>query len=127
MALAELIPESDYTATMKPVRQATHAPGHIYSDSEIYALEKEKIFLKDWLAIARVEELEDPGDFMTFRISDEPIVVTRDNAAHSTPSPMSASTAASRSRPVTATSANSAAPITAGSTTSKASWSARHL
>ena len=68
MALAELIPESDYTATMKPVRQATHAPGHIYSDSEIYALEKEKIFLKDWLAIARVEELENPGDFMTFRI-----------------------------------------------------------
>ena len=80
MTLAELTPELDYTETMKPVRQATHAPGHIYSDPEIYALEKEKIFLKDWLAVARVEELENPGDFMTFRIADEPIVVTRDNA-----------------------------------------------
>ena len=79
MALAEMIPESDFTETMKPVHQATHAPGYIYSDPTVYAAEKEKVFLRDWLAVARVEELPNPGDFMTFRIVDEPIIVTRDN------------------------------------------------
>ena len=80
MALAEQFQDSEFTETMRPVREATHAPGFIYSDIEVYAAEKEKIFLKDWLAVARVEELPNPGDFMTFRIVDEPIIVTRDNA-----------------------------------------------
>ena len=34
--------------------------------------------MKDWLAVARVEEVESPGEFMTFNIMGEPIVVTRD-------------------------------------------------
>ena len=80
MALAEPIAESDFRETMKPVREATHAPGYVYSDASVYAEEKEKIFLKDWLAVARVEELPNSGDFMTLRIAGEPIVVTRGNS-----------------------------------------------
>jgi len=80
MALAEVIPTDEFAATMKPVRQASHAPGHIYSSPEIYAAEKETIFLKDWLAVARVEELPEPGDFMTLRIVGEPIVLARDES-----------------------------------------------
>ena len=39
--------------------------------------EKEKIFKKDWLAVARVEEIENAGDYMTFDIVGEPIIVAR--------------------------------------------------
>ncbi len=62
----------------EPIHQARHLPGAVYTSPEVYQLEKEKFFLHDWLCIARVEEVEKPGDYMTFRIMDEPIVLTRD-------------------------------------------------
>ena len=61
MALAEVIPTDEFAATMKPVRQASHAPGHIYSSPEIYAAEKETIFLKDWLAVAGSRSCPSPA------------------------------------------------------------------
>ena len=61
-----------------PLSHARHLPGYIYTSPELYALEKEKIFMTDWLCVARVEEIEQPGDFMTFDILGDPIVVTRD-------------------------------------------------
>ena len=60
------------------LNRARHLPGYIYTSAEIFQREKENIFMKDWLCVARVEEVEKPGDFMTFRIMDEPAVVARD-------------------------------------------------
>ena len=77
-----VVEQFDFDRTRRPVRQARHAPGAIYSSPEIYAREKERIFMKDWLAVARVEELENPGDYMTLRIADEPVVIARDNAGN---------------------------------------------
>ena len=52
-------------------------PGAFYSSPDIYALEKERVFMKDWLCVARSEEIGNPGDFITLRIMEEPIVVAR--------------------------------------------------
>ena len=68
---------SDSDATRQPLLEASHAPGRYYASTEIYALEKERIFMEDWLAIGRVEELAAPGDFRTYRIAGEPIIVAR--------------------------------------------------
>ena len=68
----------DIAATRAPLREARHAPAAIYTSPEIYALEKSKIFMRDWLCIARGEEIAKPGDYMTFMVMDEPIVITRD-------------------------------------------------
>lgn len=68
--------------TRGPLDNALHLPGHIYTSPEIFRLEKEKIFMKDWLCLARVEEVAKPGDYMTFRIMGEPVVVARDEAGH---------------------------------------------
>ena len=65
--------------TRQPLMRARHAPPQIYSDPEFLAIEKEKIFMRDWLMVARVEEIEKPGDFMTLRILGEPVVLTRDS------------------------------------------------
>ncbi len=43
-------------------------------------MEKERLFLRDWLCMARLEEIEQPGDYMTFRVMDEPIIIARDEA-----------------------------------------------
>ena len=39
--------------------------------------------LRDWLCLARVEEIEKPGDYMTFRIMGEPVIVARNDAGGS--------------------------------------------
>ena len=75
-----LAPSERFAATRAPLERARHLPGYIYNAPELYEAEKEKIFLKDWLCVARVEEIEKPGDFMTLRILDEPIVVARNGA-----------------------------------------------
>lgn len=64
-------------ATQAPLSHARHAPGYFYGSADIFELEKEKIFLSDWLCMGRSEELANPGDYMTFRVIDEPIVITR--------------------------------------------------
>ena len=65
----------DIAATKAPISRARHAPGYIYTSPDIYKLEKDKIFMKDWLCVARVEELENVGDFMTFEVMNEPIII----------------------------------------------------
>ncbi len=67
----------DIAATKAPIAEARHAPGYIYTSPDIYALEKDKIFMKDWLCIARVDELETAGDFLTFEVMKEPIIIVR--------------------------------------------------
>lgn len=66
-------------ATRKPLHQASHLPGDFYASEGFYALEKEQIFLKDWLAVARAEEFPNVGDYRTFRIVDEPFIIAKDN------------------------------------------------
>ena len=63
-----------------PLNQSRHLPGHIYTSPEILALEKERVFMKDWLCMGRVEEIENPGDYMTFRVVGEPVIVVRNEA-----------------------------------------------
>ncbi len=63
-----------------PIGSARHVPGSFYSSSEVYELEKRNIFMKDWLCAARVEELENPGDYMAIRIMGEPAIIVRDES-----------------------------------------------
>ena len=63
----------------RPITEARHVPGAFYYSAETYELEKRNIFMKDWLCVARVEELEKPGDYMAVRIMGEPAIVVRDD------------------------------------------------
>ena len=68
-----------FDATKAPVTQARHLPGYIYSSPEVYRRANENFFMKDWLCVGRVEEVENPGDYITFRAIDEPGIVARDD------------------------------------------------
>ena len=35
--------------------------------------------MKDWLCVGRMEEIENPGDYIALRLLDEPIILARDN------------------------------------------------
>jgi choline monooxygenase len=69
----------DTTRVRAPREQARHVPGYFYTSPEVYALEREAIFMKEWLCVGRCEEIEKPGDYLTLRVADEPIVVCRDD------------------------------------------------
>jgi Rieske 2Fe-2S family protein len=69
-------------AVLAPLDQAQHAPGYVYGSDEMLKLEKQKIFMTDWLCVGRVEELVNVGDYFTLNILGEPILVTRDHDGH---------------------------------------------
>ncbi|MDO8279050.1 MAG: aromatic ring-hydroxylating dioxygenase subunit alpha [Burkholderiaceae bacterium] len=69
--------QDDFIQLRKELKHASHAPGNIYSSPEILAREVDEYFMKDWLLVARVEELANPGDYMSMRILGEPVLVVR--------------------------------------------------
>lgn len=71
---------TEFALTRAPVTQARHPPGAVYASPEILEIEKQRIFMKDWLCIGRAEEVENPGDYMTTSILGEPILVVRDRS-----------------------------------------------
>jgi Rieske 2Fe-2S family protein len=68
----------EFAKTTQPLSRARHSPGWFYTSPEVYELEKERIFGTHWLCVGRLEELAKAGDYLTFRIADDPIVVCRD-------------------------------------------------
>jgi len=75
-----LRPQFDSTVlepTTRPIEDAYHAPGDIYASPDIFALEKEKLFMRDWLCVGRVEEIARKGDYMTHSVMGEPIIIAR--------------------------------------------------
>jgi len=53
-------------------------PAQIYSDCELFELEKERVFAKTWMFLAHESELPDPGDYVVRRIVDDSFIVSRD-------------------------------------------------
>ena len=54
-----------------------HRDGQVYTSELVYEVEKQKVFYNDWLNVGRIEEVAKPGDYITHRIADEPIIVAR--------------------------------------------------
>ena len=52
-------------------------PSSWYYSEEIYALEKERIFCREWLCAAREEQLPGPGDFRILDVVGESIILVR--------------------------------------------------
>ena len=52
-------------------------PSRWYHAEDIYAREKERIFCREWLCVAREEELPQPGDFLVLDVVGESILLVR--------------------------------------------------
>src|SRR5882724_7499213 len=55
--------------------QARAMPPGFYTDPRILALERERLFMREWICLGRQEEVARPGDFLNAQICDEPVVV----------------------------------------------------
>jgi len=52
-------------------------PGEFYSDATVYAAELDKVWRSGWLFAAHTCEIAEPGDYITFAVGPDPIVVMR--------------------------------------------------
>ena len=58
--------------------RARTLPARLYTDPEILALERERVFGRTWQLVARADQLDAPGKFACAEVAGESIVVTRD-------------------------------------------------
>ena len=57
--------------------EAWSMPRAYYTDPAVLKLERERLFAREWVCIGRVEEVANPGDYMTFQLCDEPLIAVR--------------------------------------------------
>src|SRR5580692_10833754 len=79
-SLTDILSQKDLDSMRLPIEQASPPPAAYYTSKEIYELEKERIFLKEWLWVGHADQVQNPGDYFTFEIAEEPIVVVRDQS-----------------------------------------------
>ena len=70
-------PQATFEQSRLPTEKAFHTPGFIYTSPEIFELEKERIFMRDWLCMGREEEIPNKGDYIATRVLDEPVLIIR--------------------------------------------------
>jgi glycine betaine catabolism A len=52
-------------------------PSSWYTSADIHALERERIFCREWLCVTREEELRSPGDYLVLDVVGESIILVR--------------------------------------------------
>ncbi|MDE1186864.1 MAG: aromatic ring-hydroxylating dioxygenase subunit alpha [Pantoea sp.] len=67
-------------ASLGPVEKAGILPGEAYTSPGFWEFEKQAIFAKEWLCIAHVNEIPNPGDYIQLTVMEEPVIVARDEA-----------------------------------------------
>ena len=55
----------------------TTLPGHDYRSPEVFELDRERVFFREWMYVARADEAPEAGDFVTVDVAGESIVVVR--------------------------------------------------
>ncbi|MGI9165503.1 MAG: aromatic ring-hydroxylating oxygenase subunit alpha [Pyrinomonadaceae bacterium] len=60
-----------------PLEQAWTIPAPWYTDQRLYKLELQSVFAGSWQVAGRVDQVSEPGQYVTSEIAGEPIVVVR--------------------------------------------------
>jgi phenylpropionate dioxygenase-like ring-hydroxylating dioxygenase large terminal subunit len=69
---------SEYERETTPLPGRAQAlPLRAYADPEIFDLEMERVFRRDWVAICGADELPNSGDYYALVVAGEPVVVIR--------------------------------------------------
>lgn len=73
-SLAQVLDSYDPTA---PLDEAFTIPGPWYTDGRVAELERRAVFGRTWQVLARADQLEKPGQFVSAEIAGEPLVAVR--------------------------------------------------
>src|SRR5712691_4965955 len=74
--LKEIIDSYDANA---PLDRAWTIRAPWYTDERVYQLELQSVFPHSWQMVARVDQVNEPGQYVTADVAGEPLVVVRGN------------------------------------------------
>ena len=63
------------------IERGTSLPASWYTEADVAARERERIFRRSWQYVGRAEEVARTGDFFTASVGDVPVVVVRNDEA----------------------------------------------
>ncbi|HEX4766782.1 MAG TPA: SRPBCC family protein [Lichenihabitans sp.] len=66
-------------AASRPFADARAMPPSVYTSQDFLAREIETIFSREWICVGRATGLAKPGDYLTYDLAGQPVVVLRDN------------------------------------------------
>lgn len=78
--LISVINEETLQRVREPLKRAWTLPPEAYTDHGIFKSEIENIFKKDWVCVARQDQVSEPGDFVSFDLPGQPIVIVKDRS-----------------------------------------------
>jgi hypothetical protein len=64
-----------------PLEYAYTIPAAWYTDQRIGRLEREQVFSNNWIAVGRIDQVANAGQFFTFELAGEPLIVVRGSPA----------------------------------------------
>lgn len=64
----------------RPLDDAVALPPALFADAGIAALERERIFARDWHCVGRTDDFDAPGKYLALEIAGEPVAVLGDDA-----------------------------------------------
>jgi len=71
-----------YREVLRPCNEASSMPSHCYVSPEWYAAEVEHIFMYGWHLVGRADQIPDPGDYFSFEIAEERVLLVRGEDDH---------------------------------------------
>ncbi|MGA8706601.1 MAG: aromatic ring-hydroxylating dioxygenase subunit alpha [Steroidobacteraceae bacterium] len=71
------IPLSQFEASAHGAGQSLFFPAEAYTSEAFYRFERSAVWMKEWIAVGRVEEIPADGDYFSISIAGEPIVMIR--------------------------------------------------
>src|SRR5580704_5209306 len=72
--IEKLLNRYDSNASLE---NASTIPASWYRDDRIEQLERERVFGRNWIAVGRMDQVREPGQFFTQELAGEPLVVVR--------------------------------------------------
>ena len=76
MSLDRLL-EAMHNQGFAPADALRGLPPEAYHSDELHRLEIERIFMREWLCVGRLDQVPSPGDYRCLDLADEPLVVVR--------------------------------------------------
>lgn len=75
-SLEQILNSYDANALLE---HASTIPASWYTNDELYQLELQNVFAQSWQFVCRVDQVENPGQYVTADIAGEPVVIVRGN------------------------------------------------
>jgi len=79
LAAQDMFDPAHYAGVRRPLLEAETMPPWTYTSEEFYRREVDRIFMKAWNFLGRVEQVRNPGDYFAVNFAGVPLIVLRDD------------------------------------------------